>query len=152
MTSLRYAPILLVALLTAGCATRQEIVLTKASGAKPITTAVHMAEDGNSKEMDAFLRAALEQENVRLKGTLPMGTQKSKDADAVVSYVDQWRWDIVMYLRAITIRLYDAETGDLLIAGNWADSPLHGFRDAKTVVEGVVKDMLARLKTAAKDK
>ena len=152
MLSPRFAFIIGAAVLFGGCATRQDVLLTKASGAKPIATVVHMAEDGNSKVMDAHLRSALEKEGVQLKATAPAGAQKTKEADAVVSYIDVWRWDIIMYLRTLTVRMYDGETGDLLIIGNWADSPLHGFRDPKLVFESVVKDTLARLKSAAKDK
>jgi glucose-6-phosphate dehydrogenase assembly protein OpcA len=152
MLSTRFAFIIATVVLLGGCATRQEVLLTKASGAKSIATVVHMAEDGNSKEMDAFLRAALEKEGVQVKATAPLGAQKTKQADAVVSYIDVWRWDIAMYLRSLTVRIFDGETGDLLIVGNWADSPLHGFRDPKTVFDGVIKDMLARLNAAARDK
>ena len=55
-----------------------------------------------------------------------------------------------MYLQKLSVRMYDAESGDLLITGNWGDSPLLGFRDAKLVVENVVNDMLAKLRTAAR--
>ena len=99
--------------------------------------------------MTSHLEEALRKEGVTLKGQVASGVQKAKDVGAVVSYVDVWRWDLVMYLQKLSIRLYDAESGDLLATGNWSDSPLHGFRDAKLVVEGVVKEMLTKLRTAA---
>lgn len=133
----------------AGCSTTQDIVLVKASGAKNITSAVRMPEPGNSPEMTAHLESALGREGVAVKGQIAPGVQKAKEVDAVVSYVDVWRWDLVRYLQKLSVRVYDAESGDLLITGDWSDSPLHGFRDAKLVVEGVVKEVLARLRAAA---
>lgn len=149
MRSLLLPLFIVLATLGTGCSTTQEVVLIKASGAKNITTAVRMPEEGNSPQMTAHLEGALEQERVSVKGQVPAGVQKSKDVDAVVSYVDVWRWDLVMYLQKLSVRIYDAESGDLLVTGNWSDSPLHGFRDAKLVVEGVVKEMLTKLRTAA---
>jgi len=34
-----------------------------------------------------------------------------------------------MYLKALSIHLYDARSGDLLAIGEWKDSTLHGFRE-----------------------
>ena len=150
MRTLLISLALAITTLGTGCSTTQDIVLVKASGAKNVTTAVRMPEDGNSPEMTAHLDSALAKEGVAVRGQVIAGTQKSKDVDAVVSYVDVWRWDIIMYLQKLSVRIYDAESGDLLITGNWSDSPLHGFRDAKLVVEGLVKDMLVKLRTAAK--
>jgi hypothetical protein len=138
--------------LFAGCSTTQDVVLVKASGAKKVSTVAQMPESGNSSQMDQNLRAALEKEGIAVKGSVPAGSQKSQDVDAVVSYVDVWRWDLAMYLRSLSVRLYDADTGDLLVMGNWSDSPMHGFRDAQVVVEGVVREMLAKLRLAAQAK
>lgn len=143
-------PIAVIALTAAlcGCSTTQDIVLVKASGAKRVATVVQMPEDGNSPEMTMHLTAALANEGVTVKGQAAPGVQKAKDVDAVVSYIDFWRWDLAMYLHKLSIRIYDAESGDLLVMGNWSDSPLHGFRNAKLVVEGMVKDMMAKLRGA----
>lgn len=142
--------ILAVSALGTGCTTTQDIVLVKASAAKIITTAVRMPEDGNSPEMTSYFESALQKQGVVIRGQVAPGVQKAKDVDAVISYVDVWRWDLVMYLQKLSVRMYDAESGDLLITGNWSDSPLHGFRDAKLVVETVVNDMLVKLRTAAR--
>ncbi|WP_279432869.1 hypothetical protein [Luteimonas arsenica] len=39
--------------------------------------------------------------------------------DGIVSYVDVWRWDIVMYLHSVAIKIFDARSGDLLVTGDW---------------------------------
>ena len=100
--------------------------------------------------MNGNLEAALLKQGFELKTPLQAGTRKSADADALISYVDVWRWDIVMYLRSLSVRLYDAQSGDLLVSGEWKDSPAHGFRDAKVVMDGLVTEVFAKLKAATK--
>lgn len=77
------------------------------------------------------------------------GTRGNPPADANVSYVDVWRWDVTMYLKSLRIRMFDGRTGDLLASGEWSDSDLHGFRDAKGVVGDLVAEMMAKLRAAA---
>jgi hypothetical protein len=60
-------------------------------------------EDGNSPDMNTYLTNALLKEGVSVKTPLPSGTSKSQDVDALVTYTDSWRWDIVMYLRALPV-------------------------------------------------
>jgi len=138
--------------LLVGCSTTQEVVLAKANPTKRVQTIAQIPDADNSPQMNANLEAALQKEGLSLKAPLPAGTRKSNEVDAIVSYVDVWRWDLVMYLKGLTVRLYDAETGDLLITGQWNDSTLHAFRDAKGVMQGVVSDMMAKLRAATKDK
>ncbi|OOG89751.1 hypothetical protein B0E41_00025 [Hydrogenophaga sp. A37] len=133
-----------------GCSTTQEIFLAKGEYKKKISTVVQVLEADNSPEMNKNLESALIKEGFSIKVPLPTGTRRSAEADAVVSYADVWRWDLAMYLRSLTVRLYDAETGDLLASGDWKDSPLHGFRDSKLVVEGVVSEMFEKVRAATK--
>lgn len=143
--------VLVAATALSGCSTTQNISLAKVQYEKPIKSVVQALDSDNSADMNKLLESALLAENYALKPPLPIGTRKTAEADAVISYVDVWRWDLVMYLQSLTIRLYDAETGDLLVTGDWRDSPLHGFRDAKVVVQGVVKEMFAKLRASTKD-
>jgi hypothetical protein len=136
--------------LLSGCSTTQEIVLAKANPVKRVAVVAQSLEEDNSPQMNGNLEAALQKDGITLKTTLPAGTRKSADVDAIVSYTDVWRWDLVMYLKTLNVRLYDAETGDLLVTGQWNDSVMHGFRDAKVVMAGVVGEMLAKLRAATK--
>jgi len=138
--------------LLAGCSTTQEIVLAKATPTKNVTTVAQVPDADNSPQMNGNLEAALQKEGLSLKAPLPAGTRKSNEVDAIVSYVDVWRWDLVMYLKGLTVRLYDAETGDLLVTGQWSDSQLHAFRDAKVAMQDVVSGMLEKLRAATMEK
>ncbi len=126
--------------------------MAKAKPVKKVQTVAQVPEADNSPQMNGYLEVALQKEGISLKVPLPAGTRKSSDVDAIVSYVDVWRWDLVMYLKGLTVRLYDAETGDLLVTGQWDDSTLHAFRDAKGAMQGVVSEMLAKLRAATKEK
>ena len=89
-------------------------------------------------------------EGLSVRGKLPAGTKTAKNVDALVSYVDVWRWDIVMYMKNLTIKVHDADSGYLLAIGEWSDSALHGFRDAKLVMQGLVSEVLAKIRATAK--
>ena len=68
----------------------------------------------------------------------------------IVSYTDQWRWDLVMYLRWVSIDMYDADSGNLLATARWENSVFHGFQDYKTVVKGLVDEMMAKIRARPK--
>lgn len=129
-----------------GCSTTQEVHVAKYGAIKSITSVSQISDSGNSTSADTHLHSALLQEGLNVKGTLPQGTRRSGDVDALVSYVDVWRWDLVMYLQSLSVRMFDAETGDLLISGQWKDSALHGFRNAEDVMKGLVSEMMVKLR------
>lgn len=133
--------------LLAGCATTQEITLG-AAVQKNLSAIALVPSDGNSSQMNSLLEAALLKEQLTFVGALPPGTRTAPGIDALVSYTDIWRWDLVMYLKHLTVQLYDAQTGQLLALGQWSDSPLHGFRNPKTVMEGLISDLVARVRGA----
>lgn len=129
-----------------GCSTTQEVHVAKYGSIKPITSVAQVSDSGNSTSADTHLHSALVQEGLNVKATLPQGTRRAGDVDALVSYVDVWRWDLVMYLQSLSVRMFDAETGDLLISGQWKDSPLHGFRNAEEIMKGLVSEMMIKLR------
>ena len=131
-----------------GCSTTQEIVLAKANPTRAIQTVSRATGDSNATDMNKNVEDAFSAQGIGVKGALPADTRKSPDVDGVVTYSDQWRWDLVMYLQALTVNLFDAGTGDLLVTGQWHDSTLHGFKDAREVTRNLVADMLAKLKSA----
>ncbi len=141
-----------VFLILSGCSTTQEILLAKSSPTKPIQTIARSPGDSDAADMNKNVEDAFTAQGIEVKSVLAAETRKSADVDAVFIYSDQWRWDIVMYLRALTINIFDAESGDLLISGRWHDSTLHGFRDPREVSHNLVADMIAKLKAATDKK
>ena len=148
MTRLLLLSAVLFSALMTGCATSQNVTLAQAAPAKPITTAALVPQDGNSPAMDTNLQAALVAQGVTPKTALPVSTRKSTDVDAIVTYTDVWRWDLIMYLKSITINVSDAASGNLLVMGRWDNSAFHGFQDAKQVTSELMSEMLAKLKAS----
>lgn len=143
-----HALLAVVVATAAGCSTTQRVVLAKADSTKVVQTVAQVRAADNSADMDANLQSALQKESLSIKATLPAGTRKSSEVDALVSYTDVWRWDLVMYLKSLSISMYDAETGDLLVTGQWSDSALHAFRDSKLVMQNLLDEMFGKLRSA----
>ncbi len=146
MTRLLLLSAVLFSALITGCATSQNVALAQTAPAKPITTAALVPQDGNSAVMDTNLQAALMAQGVTPKTALPASTRKSAEVDAIVTYTDVWRWDLIMYLKSITINVSDAASGNLLAMGRWDNSAFHGFQDAKQVTSELMSEMFAKLK------
>ena len=136
--------------LTTGCATSQNVTLAQISGVKQLSTVALVPSEGNSADMDAAIKSAFLAQGVAPKQALPAGTRKSSEVDVIVDYTDQWRWDLVMYLRSVTLNMYDADAGNLLVTGRWDNSAFHGFQDYKAVVKGLIDDMVAKIKARPK--
>lgn len=141
--------ILIAVLITSvGCSTTQNIVLSKPHPTKTVVTVAQVPQADNSADMNTNLQSALQKESLTMKASLPAGTRTSPEVDALVSYTDVWRWDLAMYLKDLTVNLYAAGTGDLLLTGQWSDSALHAFRDSKVVMQGLVSEMMSKLRAA----
>ncbi len=140
----------LVAALTTGCATSQNVQLAQISGAKQLSTVALVPSEGNSADMDNAIKSAFLAQGVVPKQALPAGTRKSADVDIIVDYTDQWRWDMAMYLKWVTINMYDSETGNLIANARWDNSAFHGFKNYKVVVKGLVDDMLVKVRARPK--
>ena len=145
MSRFALAVLLSISTFVAGCATSQNVSLGQIGVTKRISTVALVPSDGNSADMDTAIRSAFLAHGIAPKPSLPAGTRRSADVDIVVDYTDQWRWDVAMYLRWVAINVYDAETGSLLVNARWDNSAFHGFQDYRTVVKGLVDEMVAKL-------
>ncbi len=146
MTAFRLAIAIFFFAMLGACSTTQDVHVAKYGSIKPINSVSQVADAGNSTSADTHLHSALIKEGLNVKASLPQGTRRSQDVDALVSYIDVWRWDLVMYLQSLSVRIFDAQSGDLLISGQWKDSPLHGFRNAEEVMQGLVSEMMQKLR------
>jgi len=50
--------------------------------------------------------------------TATTGDTTAANADAVITYVDKWMWDITMYMIELTIQVRDPKTDFTLAVGN----------------------------------
>lgn len=144
----RFIPssIVLFAVLMTGCATSQNVTLGQLSAPQSLSSAALVPQEGNSSDMNENMRAAMLSQGLAPQAALPAGTRKSTEVDALVSYTDSWRWDLVMYLRSLTINIFDARSGNLLAMGRWDNSAMHTFPDSKLVTQNLMAEMLGKVK------
>jgi hypothetical protein len=64
------------------------------------------------------------------------GTPPS-NVDALVTYVDKWRWDITMYMLELTITIRDPKTENPLATGNSVHTSLTRKSQTEMVAEVV---------------
>ncbi len=102
--------------------------------------------DGNSPEVDGYVRTALIGSGLTPSLPLQAGVRRAEDADTILTYVDVWRWDLHTYMQSIQMDLYDARSGNLLVNGRWRDSFFHGWQRGETVSQELLQRMLAELK------
>lgn len=141
----------LVAVITlAGCSTSQSVTVAKHGAIPAIETVAVAQHGGTSRDMDTNLQQAALAQGLKLTAPVSENTTKSETADALLSYSDSWRWDIVMYLRKVTLNLTDGKTGDLLVTGTWENSTMHGFQSASQIVSDLFAEMMSKLKQETK--
>lgn len=139
----------LMAFLT-GCATSQQVLVGQIrTQQQKLTTAALVPQDGNSPEMDSQIQQQLITYGITMKSELPAGTRQSKDVDMLVTYTDHWYWDVVMYLKSITVNFYDASTGNLLVSGRWDNSAFHSFPKSQDVIRQLLDEMHLKLTSSS---
>lgn len=143
---------LLVCAALAGCSTTSNVMMGNPDQTKPIHTVAFTPQGGNSADMDNYIQRDLLSRGVDVKAMAAPGTRKMTNVDAVVSYSDTWRWDLVMYLKSLDISIFDASSGSLLISGHWENSALHGFQDPAGVINQVMDEMFSKMGWTKPDK
>jgi len=141
---------LLCAVVLSACATTSNVSLSKAPSAAVVSSAALVPADGNSTQMDGYIQESLTAQGLRVDPALPANANKTETSDLIVSYVDAWHWDIVMYMRYLNIYFYDGKTGDLVLTGNWQNSTLHSFPNAQKVVKELMAEMMGKLRSVTK--
>lgn len=111
----------------------------------PIRTVALTPQDGNSAEVDAYMVNALTAVGLEVRQPLKAGEKISSNIDAVVSYTDLWRWDLVTYMAGLQINLYDARNGTILATGRWRDSGFHSFHRGEGVTKELIRQIFSRL-------
>lgn len=115
-----------------------------------IVTVALSPQDGNSPEVDSYVADAIISQGVAVAPPLSAGTLKSDQVDAVATYMDVWRWDLAMYMQSISISLYNARTGELLVTGRWRDSLFHAWHRGELVAQELLTQMFSKLRSDGK--
>ncbi|QRM18875.1 hypothetical protein GBK02_05450 [Dechloromonas sp. TW-R-39-2] len=132
-------------LVLAGCGGSSTVTRFDAPVPSPLRSVSLSPMDGNSPEVTGYVSDAFMVQGVATAGGVPAGVLKTDNADAVVTYLDVWRWDLAMYMQSITINLYNAQTGQLMVSGRWKDSFFHTWNRGEAVSKELVAEMMAKL-------
>lgn len=137
-----FAITLILATLT-GCATTSGVVLNPAAKRANYQSAFVVTHGDRSADMDALLQRELLRHGLGVSA----GPESSAPGDAqlIVRYADDWKWDIKMYLRSYDVMIFDASSKALLATGSWKNSLLHGFYEEDRIVGQVVDQTLSRV-------
>lgn len=134
-----------ICILFAGCGGSYTVTRTAAKAPEQIRSASFSRQDGNSPEVTNYVTEALLSQGVEVRSVPANKGNKSGDVDAVVSYSDVWRWDVTMYLKSISINLYNANTGEMIVTGKWVDSFFHVWHRGEVVANELLSQMFAKL-------
>lgn len=104
--------------LLSGCANRASAKVDPSANLSALKT-VHVVK---IPEETAGINTLIA-DDLRSRGyTVSTSTEKVSNADAIVTYVDKWMWDITMYLLELTVTIREPLTDFPLATGN----SLHG--------------------------
>ena len=132
--------LLLGALSLAGCASQSKSMLTPGTDLSTIKTVYVVKQPKDTRNIDDLIKTNLEKRGFKvIKG--PESTV-AYPADAALTYVDRWHWDLTMYLIELTINLRDPKSGFPLAMGNSMHTSLNR-KSPDLMVDEVVGNMLA---------
>ena len=142
----RWVTVLAALALMTGCATSQNVMLAQRSAVMPRSAAL-VPEEGNSPDMNGLNSSSLVRARHQHQSTFAGRHPETSDAvDAIISYTDVWRWDIVMYLKTVNINMFDAKSGNLLVTGTKDNSAFHNFKSAQAgPSDELIAQMIAKL-------
>lgn len=135
----------LLVLYLSACATSSQVLVQPSTNAavRSYHSAYLVIHGGSSSDMDANIERALLKSGFSV--TTGSASEPPASAQLVVRYVDDWKWDMAMYLRSFDLMIYDGRSNVLLADGSWRNSVLHGFYSADKVVDQVVGNTVKKL-------
>jgi hypothetical protein len=106
---------LAIAAMTTGCAVNRATATVDPSTRFETIKSFHVKHlDKDEGDVDKLIAA-----NLRARGyKVSTDKEPAGPADAVVTYVDKWMWDITMYMLELTIHIRDPKTNFPLATGN----------------------------------
>jgi uncharacterized protein YceK len=111
----------------------------RASGAKgSIIGGTKVSVKATSNDADPGIRNAISSELAR------RGLQVVDNAPPnglALSYYDEWKWDLAMYLWALDIQIAEAGTGKVLATGDFSHFGIHHYPNNRAVVREIFEKM-----------
>ena len=131
------------AVMFSGCSTSRGVVANPSAPRVDYRSVYIVTHGGNGADMDANMQ----REFLRHGFSVTAGDEgkAGSDAQLLVRYADDWKWDLAMYLRSLDVMVYDHQTNVLIATGSWKNSLFHGFYSSEKVVAEVVDDTVAKV-------
>lgn len=138
-----FLAVLILAFGLSACATSSGVIVNPNVAKTQYRSVYVVAHQDQSRDMDALLEKELLRHGLSVKS----GGERDvpEDSQLIFKYVDDWKWDIKMYLRAYEIEVYDAKTNVLLATADWKNSVMHGFYEEDKIVAQVVDQTLGKI-------
>lgn len=116
---LRSLALIITALLLSACVNRQSVTVAPTTDMQALKTIYVVHQPKDKERIDALIA-----DNLRLRGVKASNGDGPvpSNADAVITYVDKWMWDITMYLLQLTVTVRDPKTDYPMASAN----SLHG--------------------------
>lgn len=111
--------LLITALLLTACVNRQSVTVAPTTDMQALKTIYVIHQPKDKERIDTLIA-----DNLRLRGVKASNGDgpAPSNADAVITYVDKWMWDITMYLLQLTVTVRDPKTDYPMASAN----SLHG--------------------------
>lgn len=110
---------------------------------KQIKSAYIVEQEKSYRDIELHVQKALT-ENGIMSSTGPLAN-KPDTVDIFVKVIDQWVWDMAMYLRSLDISFYENSSQSLLTTGKYETFGMHGYPDPAKVTKDVVQSMLTKM-------
>lgn len=104
---LRTLSLAFIALLMTACVNRQSVTVAPTTDMQALKTIYVMHQPKDKERIDTLIA-----DNLRMRGVKASNGDGPvpSNADAVITYVDKWMWDITMYLLQLTVTVRDPKT------------------------------------------
>lgn len=120
------------ALLLTACVNRQSVTVAPTTDMKALNTIYVVHQPRDKERIDTLIA-----DNLRMRGVKASNGDgpPPTNANAVITYVDKWMWDITMYLLQLTVTVRDPKTDSLMATANSYHSSLTRLSPAEMVNE-----------------
>lgn len=126
------------------CSTSQKVISSNTTHSLNPKSVCFLPNSESGKDMVSNVQKALLKNDLKLISGAQCNSYPVS-ADLIVKFEDSWNWDVLMYLKNLEITMLDKK-GDILVTGRWDNATFHKFPDSVNVVNGLVNEMLLKLK------
>ena len=139
-SAIKFVGIAVFVLYLTGCANRMEATIAPGTDFESIKT-VHVVKfDPDERGIEKLIEAGLNQRG--LNATSGAREEAPANADAIITYIDKWMWDITMYMLELTVVFRSPDSDFPLATGNSMHTSLTR-RSKEEMVEEVLTNIFA---------